>query len=366
MTSIIFRVDASILIGIGHVMRCLTLAEAFRETGAICRFVCREHTGHCINEIKQQGFQVYVLPDSSHETRERLTYKSAYASWLGEDIMVDASQTATKLNGEIVDWIIVDHYGIDSRWESVLQANCKQLMVIDDLFDKPHNCDVLLNQNLGVTEKEYNELLSPATHLLLGPKYALLRSQFEALRQYSLKRRNDFNLKTILVTLGGIDKDNLTAAVLAAVESSSIPRNISLNVVMGASAPWVEDIRNVAKQMSHEVSVMVNVKNMAKVMADSDLAIGAAGGTSWERCCLGLPTLLVTLAANQQKVAAELTTRGCVKLLGNADDVQGSLSPMLSLMQDPEELRFMSKNCAAINDGKGAYRVTQKILNYRA
>jgi UDP-2,4-diacetamido-2,4,6-trideoxy-beta-L-altropyranose hydrolase len=363
---IVFRADASILIGIGHVMRCLTLAAALREAGAICRFVCREHVGHCINEIQRQGFQVCVLPDSGRETSGQLTYDSDYAEWLGEEGLVDANQMVTALNGELVDWIVVDHYGIDSRWESMLQANCKQMMVIDDLFDKPHSCDILLNQNLGVTEKEYYELLSPKTHLLLGPEYALLRPQFRAHRQGSLKRRKGFDLKTILVTLGGIDKNNVTAAVLAAVEESSIPKNITVNVVMGASAPWFEDIRRAARRMSHQVNVMANVQNMAQVMADSDLAIGAAGGTSWERCCLGLPTLLVTLAANQQKVAVELATRGCVKLLGNKADVQASLPRMLSLMQDLNELQTLSKNSATICDGDGAHRVTQKILNYRA
>ncbi len=148
---VVFRADASLNIGSGHVMRCLTLANALRESGASCFFVCREHPGNLLELIREQGFEAIGLPlpktfESLHgkHSSSRLTY----AGWLGDSWQRDAEQTLAALNGELADWLVVDHYALDSAWEESLRPACRRLLVIDDLADRDHRCDLLLDQNL--------------------------------------------------------------------------------------------------------------------------------------------------------------------------------------------------------------------------
>lgn len=153
-----FRTDASSRIGTGHVMRCLTLADALREQGSECQFVCREHEGHLIGHIRSRGYKAHALPRSSANT----SFESdlAHASWLDVDWQTDADQTQEALGSEAVDWLIVDHYALDQRWESALRSSCKRIMVIDDLADRQHDCDLLLDQNYGSSAERYHGLVS--------------------------------------------------------------------------------------------------------------------------------------------------------------------------------------------------------------
>lgn len=362
--NVAFRVDASFDIGIGHVMRCLTLADALREHGANCHFICRDHPGHLLDHIRQRGFSVHALSCCKPVERpkdESGASQPAHAHWLGCDWTTDANQTGELLSKPQPDWLVVDHYALDTQWEQALKGHYKKLLVIDDLADRPHACDVLLDQNLGREAKDYAVLVPNHCTVLVGPHYALLRPEFAALREYSLRRREVPALKRILITMGGVDQPNATGKVLEALRDCALPADCRFTVVMGAQAPWLEQVRTLAAALPWPIEVRVNINDIAQVMADSDLAIGAAGSTSWERCCLGLPTLLVVLAENQWAGARALQTQGAALLLGGPSLIHQQLTATLSPLLSGKPLAEISLAARAVTDGQGACLVVQHM-----
>ena len=375
---VFFRTDASLEIGTGHVMRCLTLAEALRDQGAICCFVCRNLTGNLIELIRIHGFEVVILPEldfsQANLIQKRITNEKVlnHADWLGSDWQADAKQTKSALLGTVADWLIVDHYSLDVRWETVLKSHTKKIMVIDDLADRSHDCDLLLDQNLGRTLQDYMDLAPPNCKFLIGPRYALLRPEFSKMREYSLDRRVSPQLKNLLITMGGVDKDNATGQVLSALGGCFLPADCQITVVMGLHSPWLTHVRKQAGLMPWRTEVMVNIRNMAMIMADSDLAIGAAGSTSWERCCLGLPTLLLILADNQIEGAKALDNFGSCLLLGHTRDIAIHFSRILQSVRHKDKLLNMQNACKDVTDGNGTSYVIRHIVegytheNYRS
>lgn len=359
--NVVFRADASLQIGIGHVMRCLTLANALKAKGAQCHFICREHSGNLLEQIRLHGFKAYGLPaESEGIARNDLNYMElpSHASWLGTDWATDAKQTRVLLDDKVFDWLIVDHYALDAQWEQALRSSCRKIMVIDDLADRSHVCDVLLDQNLGRQADDYASLVPATCSILAGPRYALLRPEFAALREYSLTRRATPQLKRLLITMGGVDHSDATSQVLEALrEESRLPPDCRIMVAMGPHAPWLERVRAIAVQMPWPTEVRVNVPDMAQVMADSDLVIGAVGGTSWERCSLGLPALMVVLAENQRSGAIALEQSGAAELLGSVDGIQQVLRLHPSFLPSAEKLEKMSQASRTITDGQGTIRV---------
>lgn len=360
-----FRADASLQMGSGHIMRCLTLADALAAQGAECHFICREHSGNLTKHIRNKGYRVSVLPvleqaiaSPSTEDEPQLTH----AHWLGASWQQDADACTTILAEQHPDWLIVDHYALDARWEKALKAHYRKLMVIDDLADRPHTCQLLLDQTFGRDAGDYQLWVPADCMLLCGSRYALLRPEFAALRPCSLRRRSNPQLRQLLITMGGVDKDNATGQVLEALKSCVLPDDCHITVVMGATAPWLDDVRQLAAQMRWPTEVRVNVSDMAQQMADSDLAIGAAGATSWERCCLGLPTVMLVLAENQRQVARGLEQAGAVQVLQNPQQIHESLPVLLRLLlSSSERLSIMSRAAAAIADGNGVAAVIQYL-----
>lgn len=365
------RADASVDIGTGHVMRCLTLANTLRETGAQCVFVCRPHEGHLIDHITAQGFSALTLPappgGKSRGPTASPTQEPPHAQWLGGDWEKDAQDTLdalTQFSGvRPIDWLIVDHYALDARWEKRLRRACTRLMVIDDLADRPHVCDLLLDQNLGRKPEDYAGLVPPGTTLLLGPRCALLRPEFAKARAESLARRKNPRLKNILVTMGGIDKDNATGRVLDALDAAPLPAGVRITVVMGAKAPWLDEVRARATQMHLPTEILVGASNMAELMANCDLAIGAGGGTTWERCALGVPSIFVELAANQRSVIKAMQTTGAALGVGRVDDraFAKRLGESLERLLDPQIRMQVSAACAELCHGDGAQTVATTL-----
>lgn len=353
---IVFRTDASLDIGTGHVMRCLTLAAALSERGATCQFVCRAHQGNLIEFVRERGYQVHTLPQGDDGTSRLETL--AHAHWLGASWEHDAEQTVAALNGQKADWLVVDHYALDQRWEFAMRRRCNKLMAIDDLADRVHDCDLLLDQNLGRMHSDYAALVPARSTVLTGPRYALLRPEFAATRPYSLQRRAVPALRRLLITMGGVDRDNATGKVLEALRVSALPADYCITIVMGPHAPWLEQVKRQAAGMACKAEVLVNVKDMWRLMADSDLAIGAGGGTSWERCALGLPSILVVQAVNQEVVAASLEQIGAVRVLGGLAQIVSNLPRELARLQQPGQLSEMAAAAASITDGLGLERLT--------
>jgi UDP-2,4-diacetamido-2,4,6-trideoxy-beta-L-altropyranose hydrolase len=365
MQKIAFRTDASLLMGSGHVMRCLTMADALKAQGAQCHFISRAHPCHLLELIRQRGFDFTVLPaellapPAAHIQAVGDSAKEPdHASWLGCDWQTDAEETRAVLVKLQPDWLVVDHYGLDHRWETALRPHYQKLMVIDDLADRPHQCDLLLDQNLGRQPQDYANLVPAQCKVLTGPQYALLRPEFAALRAYSLQRRQQPVLKQVLITMGGVDQPNATGQVLQALKGCTLPQDCRISVIMGLQAPWLQQVRAQAQAMPWPTEVLVNVSDMARRMADSDLAIGAAGSTSWERCCLGLPTLMVVLADNQKDAAVHLEHAGAAYCLTLDTQLHQQLHDRTQrLLNQPEGLNQMAIHASRITDGAGVERV---------
>jgi UDP-2,4-diacetamido-2,4,6-trideoxy-beta-L-altropyranose hydrolase len=357
-----FRTDASLQIGTGHVMRCLTLADALRKRGGKSSFLCRPHVGHLLDFIRQRGHTVIELgpADESFTAPE----KPAHAQWLFTEWTLDAEQAKQALSDQLVDWLVVDHYALDRRWEQAMRPHTRRIMVIDDLADRPHACDLLLDQTFGRRATDYLSLVPDGCELLCGAQYALLRPEFAAFREYSLKRRAQPVLKELLINMGGVDKDNVTGAVLRALQSHLLPEDCRLTVVMGPTAPWLKNVQDLACSMQWPTRVLVGVDNMAQLMADSDLAIGAAGATSWERCCLGLPSIMIVVADNQLEVAKGLELAGAALVCLSDEGLSKQLAVLLGkLYADIEQLALLSKAAEKVANGTGAGEVLSRMGN---
>lgn len=359
-----FRADASIQIGTGHVMRCLTLAEALRTQGHECIFICRDHKGNLSELIAQQGLELHLLKQEvpiEQGTDSEGGSTLPHAHWLGVPWQQDAEQTLEALNGQDAEWLVVDHYALDARWESLIATQVKDLMVIDDIADRQHECKLLLDQNLGRKAQDYNGLVPETCIRLIGPHYALLRPEFAELRKCSLERRRTPELKRILITLGGVDRDNVTGRVLDVLAQSKLPPETELDIVMGASAPALDEVRRQAEALPFRVSVRVNVTDMAERMCLADLCIGAAGSTSWERCCLGLPTMTMILAENQKEAAAAISRQGAAAVIHDSSDLKTAFEHALADEHFAENLVAMSNAGASLVDGLGCLRVIDHL-----
>jgi UDP-2,4-diacetamido-2,4,6-trideoxy-beta-L-altropyranose hydrolase len=364
---IAFRVDASLQIGTGHVMRCLTLADALRERGAMCTFVCRPHNGHLLALIAQRGHQCVALPELQ-EGSLPISNGTVHGHWLGTDWETDAQETQQLLSiltgADPLDWLVIDHYALDARWEEALRPQAKRIMVIDDLADRPHACDLLLDQNLGRKGEDYGGLLKGKPTTLVGPQYALLRPEFADLRAESLARRqHNQQLRRLLISMGGVDKGNATGQVLAALQSCTLPVDLQVTVVLGPYAPWLVQVQAQSTQMPSPTEVLVGVDNMAQLMADSDLAVGATGGTAWERCSLGLPSLVLVLAKNHLPGAVALQKAGAAVTTQTQQQIASFLKKFQAVDSSKELLANLSKAAAAVTDGKGCQRTVKHLLD---
>lgn len=361
-----FRADASLQIGTGHVMRCLTLADALNEQGASCHFLCREHEGNLTGFIRSKGHTTHVLsatPITGTDSCDKTVSKLPHRHWLGASQEQDALDCAPILAAIRPDWLVVDHYALDAQWERELEPYYRRLMVIDDLADRQHDCDLLLDQTFGRSAEEYSQLVPDRCRILCGSRYALLRPEFAALRPYSLSRRSQPSLRNLLITMGGVDKDNVTFTILDALHHCPLPADCRITVVMGAEAPWQEQVRLLAQAMPWPTRVLAGVNDMASLMADSDLAIGAAGATSWERCCLGLPSLTAILAPNQLLGAMALGAVNAARLIEIDDNMPTCLRDALLESQQPESLAAMSSAARKITDGQGASSLAKALLD---
>lgn len=354
-----FRTDASLQIGSGHVMRCLTLADALRERGAKCTFICRPHQGHLLDLIINRNHKAVTLPPL--EVDSHVSVGSAHTTWLGTNWYSDADQTSELLTQQQIDWLVVDHYALDYRWEQRLRPYCQYMMVIDDLADRPHECDLLLDQNLGRVKSDYDGLLNDKTRLLIGPYYALLRPEFAKWRHYSIQRRATAQFKKLLISMGGIDKDNTTCQVLNALKDSQLPDDIEIIVIMGSQAPWLTQVQQLASQMPWHTQILVGVGEMAQLIAESDLAIGAAGGMAWERCALGIASLIIILADNQRSGAIALQNKNAAIMLESPQNLSKSLNYILNSPDYEVNLKKLSCAAADLTDGLGTIRVIQEI-----
>lgn len=330
------RADASHELGAGHVMRCLALVAAI---GQRATFVCADVPGHLGALVRALGHELRLLAPSA-------------------DLMVDAEFTASVGTG--ADWLIVDHYGLEASWES--QMPCP-VLAVDDLANRPHECEVLLDQNLGRSPRDYDHLVSPRTRRLVGPQYALLRPDFESMRPIALDRRAqrlNEPVGQVLVSMGGADNSNATSWVLKVLAGMQLPSDLLVQVVLGSTAPHRESVASNIALLECGTELIVDALNMAELMTRADLAIGAAGSTSWERCALGLPAILAVLADNQASSAAALAAQGAARCVDRGMD-DALRETVTEFLLDSSLRTDMSAKAAAVCDGGGARRVASVL-----
>lgn len=340
-------------------MRCLTLADELRLRGADVEFVCREHHGNLIDFIEGKGYPVVRLPLQEvgyGANPEDLTH----AEWLGALWKQDAVDTCNALGEIKVDWLIIDHYAIDHRWESTLAPQVCNIMVIDDLADRPHDCDILLDQNLYENmEVRYHNLVPEDCIRLLGPKFALLRPEFYAARK--TLRQRDGRIGRVLVFFGGVDPTNETQKVLESLANIAA-RSFEVNVIVGSENPYKEQIQSFCASYDG-FHYHCQVQNMAELMAEADLALGAGGCATWERCALGLPSIVTVVADNQKELAAFGARAGLFIKLGEFSEVSKDtiMSALRFALNSPEALQHYSQNCLDTVDAKGTDRVVNLL-----
>lgn len=345
------RTDASLLIGSGHIMRCLTLADELRSQDVDALFVCREHPGNLCSYIEEKGFTVHRIPCAIVLTEP--LKEDAHLSWLGATWQVDAEQTSAVLKSIFpIDWLVVDHYALDSRWEKSLRHLVRRVMVIDDLADREHDCDLILDQNFYKDlESRYDHLVPSGCKKLLGPDYALLRPEFREARKH-LKQR-DGVVRRILVSFGASDLTDETSKTLHAL--SMLNRtDIGIDVVVGTANPHKAKVQTLCAGMSN-VRFHLQVSNIARLMAEADLFIGAGGSTTWERCFLGLPSIVVSLADNQVELTKHMAAFGALKYLGSNKQitVMSLVSTIKDFLNAPDFLSAMGKKAMSIITSHG-------------
>ena len=350
MTKRLFiRADAGIEKGSGHIMRCLSLAKCLNNIDV--SFICRTIPGNFCDFIEQNGFHVYRLPFNS----------SLDASNLPVDIKSDIDDTSEiiKQNKIMPDGIIIDNYDLDYQWESAIRQYTNKIIVIDDLANRKHDCDLLIDQNFYPDMNIRYENLVPHNCLqLLGPKYALLRPEFREARKNLRVREGKIN--SILISFGSSDPTNETLKAIDALRQFQSP--IKADVVIGISNPHKELIKETCSMLSN-VTYHYQTDKMADLMTNADISIGAGGSTTWERCCLGLPSIVSILSENQFKLTKTLANEGCVINLGSASTVSSEDYAKAIKNINSVTLRKMSEKCMHLVDGEGSIRVAKKICS---
>ncbi|UHM89920.1 UDP-2,4-diacetamido-2,4,6-trideoxy-beta-L-altropyranose hydrolase [Rahnella victoriana] len=359
---ILFRTDASLKIGSGHIMRCLSLAKKLRDWGHTCAFVSREHTGNLNLTVFEAGFDVYSLPNNTVVRVSELTSAQIvhHAEWLGCSWHADAQQF-----NDIVDLfkphiVVVDHYSLDESWEKFIQQKFTgTFVVIDDLADRKHYCNILIDQTIMRKRKSYAKLVNENCTMLLGPNFAFIRDEFIQIRNYAISQRLKCREpKKILVTMGGVDEHNVTEKILGHIKTLCLTADWKITVVLGQLNPHIEKLRITATSYHENIDLVINSNNMASLMAEHDIAIGAIGGTTWERCTLALPTINIAIADNQLQIAEALQKLGMVVIT--------TISPSLeefkfcwSLVLDNYQKQV--NKALSICDGHGVFRISQEI-----
>ena len=347
------RVDASEKIGTGHFMRCLALADGLRARGARVRFLSRCVPDH-LRKLAVSGGHEQILIDSRPEPDA--AGGPAHSRWLDTSQGADARDTERALSGETWEWLVVDHYSLDARWESALRGIVQHVLAIDDLADRSHDCDFLLDQNLYMDgESRYAGKVPAGCRLLLGPRYALLREEFARLRTGVGPRSG--HVRRVLVFFGGVDAGLHTVHAVEALAALG-RRDLQVDVVVGAEHAQRQEIE--ARCAALSFTCHVQTRQMADLMAAADLALGAGGSASWERCCVGLPALVVPVAENQKRLVEDAAVAG----LHFAPELKQGISladHLRGLLDNPLLLRAMSYNGMQAVDGRGTRRVLRAM-----
>jgi len=347
-----FRVDSSPEIGLGHLMRCLTLANELQRFGYESYFICRDFPQNHSHLLLESDFKVILL-DCNRKPNQ--------IDWLGVSSNEDVSACVPILKDIPVDWLVVDHYSIDNIWSSQIRKEFPDLkiMAIDDLANRSHDCDFLLDQTYNRKRSDYNDLIPQHATFCGGTDYALIRREFLKARENSKdKIHEDNDSLHILLALGGGDVSSQISIVGQALLELSKTNSFSLTAIIGQTDDsYLKSIRS----CNLDLELLKFSNNIAEEMAKADIAIGAGGGTSWERCCVGVPTIVLTLAKNQIEIAKILHSENAG--ISVKTDFQDILSALKKMINDKILLKQMRSNALKLCDGKGLDRVISALIS---
>jgi UDP-2,4-diacetamido-2,4,6-trideoxy-beta-L-altropyranose hydrolase len=326
-------------------MRCLTLANMLRSRGAAVAFLCRELSGHLCDRVEADGFALHRLPAPA-ATPTGAPLARSQIDW---EIDAEQSRSALEHAGMCPDLLVVDHYGLGSSWEYALRPLSRRILVIDDLADRAHDCDILLDPNLHDSPTvRYVGLVATSTQVFVGPRYALLRPEFDLVAM----RTRDSGLRRMLVFFGGADSSNEALKLVRALQvlGDRAPPTV---IVLGSINQNVQEVRRAALGVDR-IRLLVATDEMARLVDEADLGVGTCGGAAWERCLLGLPALVVVSAENQRDDARILHSLGAVRNLGDANDTSVThwVGEIEALQKDSASLQAMSRAAAAVMAGR--------------
>lgn len=362
----LFRVDSGKSLGIGHVMRCLTIANSLKEKGVDCHFVCRDHKGHKGDLVALNGHSLSILT-ATLEAKPDID-GNGLDKWLGAPAEQDIRETQEILtNNGPFNIILTDHYAIDAQWHQAMRSYCDKIVAIDDLANRPLDCDVLIDQTLNRNPDDYTPFTPAHCQKLCGTNYALLRPVFRDLNPKAIVKRKQYtHIKRLLVTMGGGDNDGATKQVIEALCQSNHSDflAITIDVIISDTHPTMADIKDIISHSKLNINIHNHVTNIEEMMFEADLSIGTCGATSWERACLGLPALLHVAANNQLKISEELVNERAAKII----TVNGKIDTKIleleisKLNQDHQAYNHMCDANFKICDGLGTQRLIESLL----
>lgn len=339
--NVVFRADATHEIGGGHVMRSLVIARELAKRGHQCTFVATEGSFDLV-PLKTQGIYCEQIPESDFDNPAKIR------RWIAQ-----------------ADLLFLDSYRLDSAYQK--ETRCGNLLqaTIEDIPGRIHLVDLLIDPTFEREEDEYRGLVPPHCRLLLGVDYAPLREEFANLRKTIDRKNNKTENEAvkILVSLGLTDPDNDTLKVLKGLKSLKASGNkVSSTVVIGKGSKHKDSISAFVASCQN-MTLLEGVEDMATLMANSDLAIGAGGSTCWERCCLKLPSLIVVQAVNQSQIEKRLSEMRAVISLGKSKDLEPDTvkTAVHNLIENPHRRQALSEAAAHICDGMGAKRIADKL-----
>ncbi len=347
--------------GSGHLMRCLTLADELNKNSSVnIFFISRNHKGNINRIVKQRNFRIIELPTSKNKITEAKYDKNLYGiRWLGVSQEEDANEFLNAINCIEPDLLIIDHYGIGEKWETLVRKHVKKIMVVDDLANRIHDCDFLLDQNYyDKLEDRYKSFVPKDCKLFLGPKYILLRDEFlETNRILSRNKRKN----RIFIFFGAIDQFNLTLNTLKSLHLNN-SNNFIADIVIGKENPNKQIIKDYVSNHSN-LNLYVQIDNFSEILENASICIGSGGTAIWESCFLGIPSFIITFAENQILSVEYLASKNIIEYYGHHDDIElvDLSNRIFEFLNNSERLKILSQNCVRLVDGLGKNRIIKKI-----
>jgi len=344
MKYLFFRVDASKEIGTGHLIRCLTVAHKAKIHGFNIVFICKNDKDNLKQMVVNEGFQFFEIP---RELNFKIDPNVKHSKWLKSSFEHDVFKSINIIQQFIgPKYLIIDHYGIDFKWETIIKEFVDKLIVIDDLADRKHNCDFLIDQNFFMdSNARYKDKLIGETKTYLGPNYAIFRDEFYVNRILVNVRTK---VQKILIFFGGSDPNNATLRTLNLINDINL-ENITVEVVVGSTNKHKDEIQKICNN-NRNFNFHCQINYFSKLISECDLCIGAGGINLWERIFMLLPTITISVAENQDLVLQEVQKTGCIYHLGYYKNLSQNevKKQLLRLIHNPSEIQKMSTNCKSV------------------